>query len=197
MRTYVIKKVENAPTENDWNIAEVAQIQRAPWGDAVFPYTMEARLLHTDEAIYVNFITNEKNLRAVNTKRNGENYKDSCMELFIRPDIEDDRYMNFEINPLGVLYLGVRTGRYDNTLDTTDDSVFEIKSIITHDTWQVTFKIPYDVIKKYYNNITNEMRANMYKCGEQTEVNHYGCWNEVGVEHEFHAPEYFGKFILE
>ena len=35
--------------------------------------------------------------------------------------------MNFEINPLGVLYLGVRTGRYDNTFDTTDDSEFEIK----------------------------------------------------------------------
>ena len=78
-----------------------------------------------------------------------------------------------------------------------NDSEFEIKSIITYDTWQVTFKIPYSVIKKHYKNITSEMRANMYKCGEQTEINHYGCWNEVEVEHEFHAPEYFGKFILE
>ena len=147
MKTYVVKKVNSNPTEEDWENANVAELSCAPWKDAVFPYTMQARLLHSDDKLFVNLITNEKHLRAVHNNRNDQVCEDSCMEFFIAPDENDERYMNFEINPLGTLLLYVCNERITMVPDTTDESIFDIKSFITKDSWQLTYQIPYSIFQ--------------------------------------------------
>lgn len=195
-KSYVIRKTDGAPDDADWARAEVAQVTRAPWPDAVLPYTMEARLLHSEDTLYVKLVTNERPLRATKTQRNDQVCEDSCMELFLCPDNNDARYLNFEINPLGTLLLYVCTGRQKMVPDEPDVAIFNICSTITQDTWQLTYEIPYDFFRKYFRNVTTEMRGNFYKCGDNTLIRHYGCWNPVEV-HDFHQPGYFGKFILE
>ncbi len=197
MKTYVVKKVNSNPTEEDWENANVAELSCAPWKDAVFPYTMQARLLHSDDKLFVNLITNEKHLRAVHNNRNDQVCEDSCMEFFIAPDENDERYMNFEINPLGTLLLYVCNERITMVPDTTDESIFDIKSFITKDSWQLTYQIPYSIFLKHFKNISNEMKGNFYKCGEKTDVSHFGCWNPVDVEYDFHIKRCFGKIVLE
>jgi hypothetical protein len=39
--------------------------------------------------------------------------------------------------------------------------------------------------------------GNFYKCGDETEYPHFGCWNLIASPvPDFHRPEYFGEIVL-
>ena len=114
-----------------------------------------------------------------------------------------DRYMNFEINPNGCLYVGIGHERADSApLDITDDltQLFDIRSGKTDDGWEVYYTIPLSLLREYYPDcsLSGILYANVYKCGDKTNHKHYLSWNYVGTEKpDFHRPEFFGQMGFE
>lgn len=160
------------------------------------------QLCHDDNALYVHLRAVESNIRAEYTEQFSPVYQDSCLEFFFMPE-GYDRYMNFEINPNGCLYVGIGHDRSDSApLDITDDltQLFVIRSGKTDDGWEVYYTIPLSLLREYYPNfsLSGILYANVYKCGDKTDHKHYLSWNFVNTEKpDFHRPEYFGKMEFE
>lgn len=198
MNTYTIVKAEGPVTEESFKAAETAAVTYSPFPGVESPFHTEAQLLYTEEAIYVHFKTDERPLLARRTERDSMVCEDSCMEFFFSPDETDAHYLNFEINPLGTLYLHRNTSRYDTHAVNAPNELFEIKSVITQKHWELFYKIPFDFILSHFDKITQNCRANFYKCGEDTPVEHYACWNEIHLENpDFHCPQFFGRLVFQ
>ena len=150
----------------------------------------------------------EKHIRAVETRTNGEVYKDSCVEFFISPDGEN--YYNFEFSCIGTIHLAFGSGRGNRKFvepatvekieikSTLGNKPFEAKS--GHYEWEMMIRIPIESFA--YSNLEsfNELKAaaNFYKCGDETAVPHFVTWNPVKTESpDYHRPEFFGKVSFE
>lgn len=198
MKKYNITYIKNEMRPEVWSSIPKVMIDTVLEPIPPVPYKTEAQLAYNDEKIFVHLKTNERKIRAVNTDRNDPVCEDSCMEFFFAPDNDDVRYFNFEINPIGTLLLYVCNKRIEMIPTTDDESIFNIKSIITKDGWELFYEIPFTFIKKYFNKISPVMLANFYKCGEQTEVEHYIAWSKKpDSPRDFHRPEDFGQIIFE
>ena len=153
------------------------------------------KILRGPEGISVLMHTDEKSLRAVQSEENGRVCSDSCMEFFFKPDPWDTKYINFEFNPKGKLFLSVGTDRYDRIILDTDRVIFKIESIPNDGDWTLKFYIPDSFLFKFFKKIADVCRGNFYKCGELTGHSHFISWSEVEVEEpDFHIPDFFGQF---
>lgn len=199
MKKYLIKKAAEPVTDESWQAAETAVIDSAPWdGFTPCPYRTEVKLLYTGEAIYVNFKTDERPLLATRTERNSDVCNDSCMEFFIKPGKNFEEYMNFEVNPIGTMLLSKRFDRYRTHHVDVDDSIFEIRSVITKKYWNLYYKIPFSFLKSEYGSFDDVMYGNFYKCSGNPDIEHYASWNLVETpKPDFHRPEFFGELIFE
>lgn len=174
---------------------------------------MNAKLFYADDRLCVLLHTYEKYPRATFHQINDPVCRDSCQEFFFQPCPEEDsRYFNFELNPWGTYLLGIGNNRYD--LVYIDEKIscgqFSIistieKIIVNNETkysWSVEFSIPFSFITKFFKNFRpypgKVIRANFYKCGDDTIHPHFGCWNKVVNDTpDFHRPECFGTLIME
>lgn len=137
--------------------------------------------------------------KADETEEDGEVYKDSCMELFVNfaPE-QGERYLNLEANARGTLHCKLGDGRHGRT------SLFalgvprpELKAELREDGWSVEFFIRLETIRALYGkedfSAGDTIRLNFYKCGDATDLPHYGAWSRVETpEPDFHRPEWFG-----
>ncbi len=195
MKTYNVIFIEGEPDTTVWDTAPKALIEEPSDPRYPSPYTTEAQVVYNDRALFVHLKTNETQLRAMCNHRNDEVCADSCMEFFFAPDADNPCYFNFEINPIGTLLLFVCNRRdFSPTVD--DKRIFNIKSIITKDGWELFYEIPFTFITKYFDKISPTMVANFYKCGEEAEPRHFASWSKL-AEHDFHRPEDFGMLIFE
>ena len=157
-----------------------------------------AYMLYGDEGISVKFETEEYPVTVNYFNDNDPVNRDSCVEFFLTPDCDEkNTYLNFEMNANGVLHLqiGVR-GNRQNICD-VDFNVFNIETKLLNSGWILKIYIPFDFLKKYFKNISNEMRGNLYKCGDRTENPHYLSWSPVKtLKPDFHNTESFGKIKL-
>ena len=198
MKNYIIQKIENNPIEESWKTANIAELNEIPWSEYPCPYKTNAQLLYTGRALFVHLSTTETKLRAVNNELNSEVSDDSCMEFFFSPDESDSRYFNFEINAIGTLSLFVCNGRDNYTRIAFDEKMFNIKSVITKNGWELFYEVPFWFIKEHFGNISKTMRGNFHKCGKRTIQRHYACWNRIELpEPEFHSPQFFGTLSFE
>lgn len=198
MKTYNVTKIKGEPSADTWSSAPVAMLDVMCYPEFPSPYKTEAQLVYNEKALYVHMKTTERQLRAVRNHRNEEVCEDSCMEFFIAPDADDIRYFNFEINPIGTLLLYVCNRRIEMVPTTDDARIFNIKSIITNDGWELFYEIPFSFMTKYFKKISPTVIANFYKCGEKTEPRHFSAWNKpADAPHDFHRPEDFGQLIFE
>lgn len=159
---------------------------------------VDFNLTYDNEGFHAHFDVYEKNPKAVYTKHFEPTHKDSCVEWFIffAPDM-CNRYFNFEVNANGVVNVSFRVDRYDK-IDLTEEDAesFGIVTEIKEDYWTVDYTIPFDFIKKYIKGYEFKrdviLKSNVYKCGDETEFEHYGCWG-MGAKDEpdFHTPQYF------
>lgn len=159
---------------------------------------------YSDEGFHAHFKAYEKNPRAVVTEQQGPVCNDSCLEWFMNFDpVHTDRYFNIEMNAKGIANIGFRKDRYDNTpLDVADIESMKIKTEIFEDYWTLDYVVPFELIKKYIPDYEFkkglEHPANVYKCGDETEFPHFGCWSMVNREKpDFHIPSYFGTMTIE
>ena len=159
---------------------------------------------YSDKGFHAHFDAYEKNPRAEVTQQQGPVCDDSCLEWFINFDpIHTDRYFNIEMNAKGIANMGFRKDRYDNTPVAVEDiETMDIKAKIFEDHWTVDYTVPFELLKKYIPDYEFkkglEHPANVYKCGDETEFPHFGCWKMVNREKpDFHIPSYFGRMTIE
>ena len=161
-------------------------------------------MLHDGQNLYVRFDTWEEEVRATYTVPNDPVCRDSCVEFFFCPDPNSDRYFNFEWNPDGGLYLGLRSGHelYVRLQPEDPVALFEYRSQRTDDGWEIFYKIPLSFINLIFPEFQlasgTAFRANCFKCGDRTVQPHYLSWNPCTSDYpRFHRVCDFGLMILE
>ena len=198
---YIIKKTEkNISCINDkaWDLANVASVDKINWPRFDWAPKTTAKLLYNDYGIYVQLETDEKPLLARYCNQNDPVSRDSCMEFFFRPNENDPRYFNFEFNPFGTMFLGLRTSREDSVHPDKNKEYFNVKSYVDDKKWVLQFTIPFKYIDEVFGSHTKTIYGNLYKCGGETERRHYATYYPITAEKpDFHRPEFFGEFILE
>ena len=194
MNEYIIYKCVEKP---DWDKIPELVVSTNLWLPAS-GITMKQQLCYNSQAIYVRQTTNEKKIRAEHRGTLCQVCEDSCMEFFFMPD-GDSRYINFEINPNGSIYLGIGRGREDRVrlIPKMSEKLFNIRTSVTNGGWEAIYEIPIAFLELFYSpNLFasgKAIRANCYKCGDLTENKHYISWNEVTSQTpDFHRPEDFG-----
>jgi hypothetical protein len=183
-------------------------VQVLNWEEFRYQPKVYFRIGHISNEIWLKYYVEEKHIRAVETRTNGEVYKDSCVEFFISPDGEN--YYNFEFSCIGTIHLAFGSGRGNRKFvepatvekieikSTLGNKPFEAKS--GHYEWEMMIRIPIESFA--YSNLEsfNELKAaaNFYKCGDETAVPHFVTWNPVKTESpDYHRPEFFGKVSFE
>lgn len=184
-------------------------IQKLPIDQKVRPSQAQVQawgqICRTEDAFLVRLLAKEPQIRAQEEGPLPMPCNDSCLEFFLRPT-PSLRYMNFEWNPKGCLYLGIGTCAED--LMRLAPADWQIKKLFTpqvqqqEDTWQITFQIPYSFITGFFPDFdpenTRKIRGNFYKCGDKLDTPHYLAWNPITREGKylFHTPEEFGELIV-
>ena len=195
------------------SLGAAAPIDQMPWGNPnAYAGRAWAYIAYSREALHVAFQVCEPAVKASYTRPNDPVSADSAVEFFFRP-LPDAcaPYINCELNALGTML-----AKYSQKLgdfiyiDRTDDTRFHIhtdfvpgeKGPQKEIRWNLSFRMPYTVIRRYYPDAVFErgsiLRANFHKCGHETEKPHYLVWNCIDGEPEpqFHAPSSFGPILL-
>jgi hypothetical protein len=171
---------------------------------------VEVRLCRSPRFLNVRFFVEETRVRVKYTKFQDPVYKDSCVEFFVDAFPETRQgYLNFETNAAGTLLVAFGPDRsHRQPLWPEDIAEFEIVHSIAGpvdgpfgaDHWTLEYRIPLSLFRKVYG---REIRpgeraaANFYKCGDETEVPHYGAWSPVDTPApDFHRPEFFGEVVF-
>lgn len=159
------------------------------------PHT-EARLCHDERNLYLLMTCREKHPLARFTVDGSPVCRDSCMEFFFAPN-GDSRYCNIEVNANACSLQEIGTSRYDRRK--IDFLVSRPEAEINDDSWSIKAVISLEKLKALYgtDSITF-LTGNFYKCGDETDLPHYGMWSEVHSDTpDFHRPECFSKLILD
>ncbi len=175
-----------------------------------YPYKpkLNFRIGHTGTEIWLKFYVEEKHILAMETRTNGDVYKDSCVEFFIAFD--SNNYYNFEFSCIGTRHLSFGPGRGNRTRispaiveqieieSSLGNQPFEAKS--GNFEWEMMIRIP--VFCFTFNDISSLEKtlasANFYKCGDATAEPHFVTWNPIETENpDYHRPEFFGKVQFE
>ena len=199
MKQYIAKKntTPMSIVDERWSGVESVELDYVWENHFPSPFKTTAKFVHSDEGYTALLSTNEWPLTAVCTETNGAVCKDSCMEFFFTPNENTDSYMNFEINPMGVLHLGIGEKRAGRIHADSIEGVVINSLVVPGKEWRILLHVPYSYMKKYYTEFGKAIKANFYKCGDSTPTRHYSTWNSVGTEApDYHRPEYFGRIIL-
>lgn len=181
----------------EWKKTEWVTLADSRWKEFNLPIETKFKILRGPEGISILMHTDEKNLRAEVTEENGMVCEDSCMEFFFKPDPWDLKYINFEINPRGVMHIGLGADRYGRELILEDRKTFDIESIPNDGDWTLKYYIPDGFLHKYFKNIARVCRGNFYKCANASDHKHYASWSPVEVEKpDYHLPDFFGIIEL-
>lgn len=200
MREYMIKRVSGQP---DWSCVPSLEVDNILWlPDANIRVSQQ--ICYDDTAIYVHQRAVEQHIRAEEKGPMAMVCFDSCLEFFFCPDPNSDRYFNFEWNPEGGLYLGLRSGQAFYVRLQPEDPValFDYHSRRTEDGWEIFYKISLFFINLIFPEFKlasgTALRANCFKCGDRTVQPHYLSWNPSTCEYpNFHRVCDFGRMILE
>jgi hypothetical protein len=193
-----------------WDALPALTVGHYLWLDNGYEPKVEARVGYSDHYLYVRFEAFEKRVRIRNLDFQSSVYKDSCVEMFIDPFPDKELgYLNFETNAAGAMLLGFGPGRHDRKRVPPDDLAgFRIQGSVRGawdgpigaDSWTVRYRVPQMLFKKCYGEVLRPGiagKANFYKCGDETEVPHYGAWSPPRTPApDFHRPEFFGTLVF-
>lgn len=193
-----------------WKDLRPLEVGHYLWLDNGYEPHVEARLCYSARFLYVRFDVREARVRARFTRFQDPVYKDSCVEFFIDAFPAERRgYLNFEANALGTFLVQFGPDRSSRrSLTKTDLRGLEARASLKHPVdgaipgghWALAYRMPLSLFRRIYGKEIGpgvRSRANFYKCGDETEVRHYGAWNPVGTPApDFHRPEFFGTLVF-
>jgi len=191
-----------------WN--DIAQVN---WPE--YPYKPEVRfrIMHSETEIYLQFHVREKGLRATfDYDAGSQPYKDDCVEFFMIPSDSDSSYFNLELNCIGHGTFNYGPNRRERH-HCGDEIISQIRRESTLGSeafgtregeyeWTLTIAIPKRLYAQTDLDLTRfsgrTVRANFYKCGDDTAVPHFLSWNPIRIpKPNFHTPEWFGEIYFE
>lgn len=202
MQEYQIITLPEMPT--DWTSVPKAAIDQYAWSEAYMPESYAQLVKIEGYGFALRMTCREQNPRAVYTEYNQPIYTDSCLEFFASWDNTQPKYLNMEMNANGALLSCVGKDRHERkpTLDVCGELPL-VQGFAQADAWGIIARIPFSVIHGVYGIDADTFACgytfmgNFYKCGDHTEIPHYGSWSRVGTENpDFHRPEYFGKLVI-
>ncbi len=193
-----------------WAVMPELAVDRYLWLDNGYRPSVGARLCWSPRFLYVRFRVGEKRVRVRYTRFQDPVSKDSCVELFIDAFPEKGLgYVNFETNAAGTLLAAFGPDRpRRRPLWPEDLAEFEaapsirgpIDGVHGAGEWTLEYRIPLSLFRKLYGEeirAGRKARANFYKCGDETEIAHYGAWSPVETPApDFHRPEFFGHLVF-
>lgn len=162
-----------------------------------------AQVCYDDKALYVRMEAEEKDVRATYSGLLDEVCEDSCLEFFLSPIPGDKRYFNIEMNPNGAMYFGFGTSCDDLIRLICQECPVIVPEITrTEKGWVTSYSVPFWFLRLFFPAFEGKkgdsVRANFYKCGEQTDPKYFLCWCPVVKRpHAFHNPDCFGTLILD
>lgn len=183
--------------------APVLPVSHYMWTEGYTPEVTAQGVYVEKEGFVIRMKCVEKNPRAVYTVQDSPVCRDSCMEFFANfsPDT-DDRYINFEANANGALHCKIGPGRGNRVpLSALDIPQPILTAAVEDDSWSIELFVPLGCIAALYGRSDfksgDVIKANFYKCGDDTATPHYGAWNSVDLpQPDFHRPEFFGEIEL-
>ena len=200
MKEYIAKKVSSRMSIDDarWDSVPEAAVDYVWQDHSPSPYTTKAQMVHSDESITVRLSTNEWPLLVTTMENNGTVCTNSCMEFFFIPNMDDGEYINVEMNPAAIALVAKAPGRGSRPRLNIRGENVDIRSLVLGERgWYVMAFISYEFLLKHYSHCDKTMRANFYKCGNDTVIPHFSAWSEVDTPApDYHRPEFFGKVIL-
>ncbi len=209
--SYLIRRVEDFGYDlsgpEPWGNLPPLLVDHYLWLKNGYTPRVEARLCWSHKFLYIKFRVGEKRTQARYRKFQDPVYKDSCVEFFV--DMFPEKrlgYVNFEMNSYGALLAAFGPDR-DNRTPLWPEDLAGLNTIAgvenwpeVGDNWTVEYNVPLSLFRKLYGDDVqpgHRARANFYKCGDETEVPHYGAWSPVGTPApDFHRPEFFGEIIF-
>lgn len=215
MRKLVIRKLEIISGLSDQACAKLLdeqttanKIEQLNWKE--YPYAPEVvfNVGHTDNEIWLKYHVREKYLRALETRTNGDVYKDSTVEFFI--EVNAGNYYNLEINCIGTIHFSYGPGRGNRKrIDLEIVETIKVHTSLKKEPfeeregdfeWDIFIRIPKTcfTLNKIENFKGLKARGNFYKCGDATKVPHYISWSPIKTEKpDYHRAEYFGELVFE
>lgn len=201
MKTYTIVRTDKPPVWSEIPPLAIDARRKTPVTDV----TASAQLCYDEAALYLHLATREADILAVQNGVLGQPSEDSCLEFFFSPMQGDLRYLNFEWNLNGCLFLGF--SRDSSTLlrilpeEERAEDLFSPSVSRTADGWEIFFRIPAEFVRRFFPDFRLEsgktIRANCYKCGGRKGERHYLTWSPVPDTENFHTPHNFGEMTLE
>ena len=180
--------------------ADKEHIALVPWPDYDYKPEVSFAIGYIADALCIKFYVHERYMQALYNNINDPVHKDSCVELFIAFD-DDDNYYNLEFNSVGACSAGYGTNRDDREILPVpvirqighQTLVRSAEDIIN---WELTLIIPKDVFCYHSFASFNDKacRVNFYKCGDDLPEPHFLTWNQVYSDMpDFHLPQFFGN----
>ncbi|MBR0161608.1 MAG: carbohydrate-binding family 9-like protein [Oscillospiraceae bacterium] len=199
--TYEVRTVSSAAELSDAPLAELSSFY--PVGNGYEPRTTAALVYVPGEGFYARMRCYETAPKAEETREDGDVYKDSCLECFLNFNPEQgEEYLNLEANARGTLHCRFGRDRYVRR------SLAELGvgprpvavSRVLPDCWEMDYFVSVALVEALFHKSSfapgDRLRGNFYKCGDETAFPHFGMWNPVQGELNFHQPAFFGDLII-
>lgn len=200
-RSYVIEQVKEG---FDWENIAKAPIDRFSWCYDYKPETYAQIVFLENREFVVRLTCFEKNPKAVYKNFGDPVWLDSCLEFFVAFHADEPmKYMNCEMNSAGAALMNI--GTYGQGKRQAVDAILghvpKYKAEVSKDRWSAELHLVVEDIKKLFGDIAfkkgYKFTGNMFKCGDETEFEHYGMWSRaISIFPQFHKPEYFGELII-
>jgi hypothetical protein len=200
------------PEDPAWERAEALAIdQFRPEGSDHRPRTV-LQLLHDGRSIHGRFHVEDRYVRCRHRVYGDPVYKDSCVELFLKPK-PDSGYFSFEFNCGGVFLCNYITdetrvpGGFKAYVALQAEEVGEVQvvtslpgrvepEIVGPVSWWLAFRIPVEMLERHVGPVGplagQRWRGNTFKCGNETSHPHWASWPPVD-RLNFHLPCCFGE----
>ena len=188
-------------------------IDQVNWDAYPYKPEVEFRIMHSETEIYLQFHVRENGARATFGQDAGSRpWTDDCVEFFMIPSDRDGSYFNLELNCIGHGLLNYGPDRFHrNRCGEEILSQIRRESTLGSEAfgtlegpqeWTMTVAIPKRLYAQVDLDLTSfsgrTVKANFYKCGDETAVPHFLSWNPIGTpKPDFHTPEWFGEITFE
>lgn len=201
-KTYFIQNIKD--TNVNWDRVNPAFISEYMWGGDYRPTALAKVVRVEGVGFLVRMFCAEKDPKAVYEFYGEPVYCDSALECFMQAIPGDPRYINVEMNAVGNSICAIGPDRYHRT-NAADilGAPFPIVAETTENGWQTTCLLSFESIAKLYGvdvataEAAAEFRGNFYKCGDETDIPHYGAWcGPSTAEPDFHTPGDFGRWRI-
>lgn len=187
----------------DWTRTEPLSVGCYPWGGEYRPVTTARVLIQNNVGLRIRMECRETKPKRTYTQPDSPVCRDSCLECFLNPAPEGDfGYLNLECNANGALHAAYGRDRNDRVfLRDIGVALPQVNVQETAQVWSAEFTVPFSLLEALYQKPCfqpgDEIAVNFYKCGDETDPPHYGCWSPIETpQPDFHRPEFFGRLVV-